>query len=55
MFIEQGQKDMVELFLEQANLAADGAAYLAVSLTKALNIFLVRDSFRKPHNCWPAS
>jgi hypothetical protein len=32
MFIESGQKEILQMFLEQANLPVDGAAYLAVSL-----------------------
>ena len=39
MFIEQGQKEMVEMFIGQADLDADGAGYLAVSLTNLPDIF----------------
>ena len=55
MFIEQGQKEMVEMFIGQADLDADGAGYLAVSLTNVSDMFLVRDSFWKPCDCGPAS
>jgi len=39
MFIEQGQKEMVEMLIGQADLDADGAGYLAVSLTNVPDIF----------------
>jgi hypothetical protein len=32
MFIERGQNEILQMYLDQANLPVDGAAYLAVSL-----------------------
>jgi hypothetical protein len=49
MFIGLGSKEVVEQFLEQANLATDGAEFLAVSLIRfPLTNILVRHQVRQP-------
>jgi len=50
MFIEQGNKEFLKIFLDKADLIGDGPAFLAVSLTSVVE-FLVRNSFWKSPNC----
>jgi hypothetical protein len=38
MLIESGQKEIVQIFIENVNLPVDGAAYLAVSLNSSKNL-----------------
>jgi len=54
MFIEQGNKEFLKIFLDKADLIGDGPAFLAVSLTSVVE-FLVRNSFWKSPNCWFAA
>jgi hypothetical protein len=52
MFIGLGSKELVEQFTEQADLAADGAEFLAVSykLPFSLIMSIVRHQVRPPPN-----
>jgi hypothetical protein len=43
MFIPMGSKELIEGFVEQADLASDGAEFLAVSLLFSLVNILVRN------------
>ena len=50
MFISMGSKELIEGFLEQADLASDGAEFLAVSIFSSLVKILVRNSQWSPAN-----
>jgi hypothetical protein len=50
MFIPMGSKELIEGFLEQADLASDGAEFLAVSIFSSLVTILVRNSQWSPAN-----